>query len=104
MLLLAGQILGEGDVSELSATRRVGGRLAAGAGYGAPLPLGLALVGDDPAPHDSTGEVDPQKFHLVFAMFVTITATGTLFTGALAWDAYKLMRAGIDIKPRKGNH
>jgi MFS family permease len=133
VLLLAGQILGEGDVSELSATRHSLGRLAAGAwggggggggagggfgggagGHGSALPLGLALVGDDPAganpwplgdnPADAKDEVDPQKFHYVFAMFVTITAVGTLFTGALAWDARQLMLKGIDLKPRKGAH
>jgi len=139
VLLLAGQILGEGDVSELSATRHSLGRVGAGAwgalgaaalgaasggagggagggdaGAAGALPLGLALVGDDPAganpwplgdnPADSKDFVDPQKFHYVFAMFVTITAVGTLFTGALAWDARQLMLKGIDLKPRKGHH
>ena len=71
-------------------------------------------MGDDPAganpwplgdnPADAKDHVDPQKFHYVFAMFVTITAVGTLFTGALAWDARQLMLKGIDLKPRKGHH
>ena len=102
VLLISGAALGAGDVSELSSTRN-GARLAAG--MFANLPSGLALVGDDPA---SLGEeestIEPSKFNAIFGMFVTITAFGTFCTGLLALDAYRLMKQGIDIKPRKGGH
>ena len=84
-------MLGAGDVSELSATRRMtGGHFAA---YGGGAPLGA-----------DESEVDPARFDVIFAMFVGITGFGTLVTGALAYDAYHLMKRGIDLKPRKGAH
>jgi hypothetical protein len=48
--------------------------------------------------------IEPSKFNAIFGMFVTITAFGTFCTGLLALDAYRLMKQGIDIKPRKGGH
>jgi MFS family permease len=100
VLLISGSVLGAGDVSELSATRG-GARIAAG--MLANLPSGLALVGDDPAGEEATA-IEPSKFNAIFGMFVTITAFGTFCTGLLALDAYKLMKQGIDLKPRKGGH
>jgi MFS family permease len=92
VLLIAGNVLGAGDVSELAATRRAGGGVAAFLGGG-----------DDPAPPPAA-EVDPARFDVIFAMFVGITGFGTLVTGALAYDAYHLMKRGVDLKPRKGAH
>jgi len=76
VLLIAGQLLGAGDVNSLAATCRVCALTRLGGG-------GLGNGGE------TEGNVDPKGFEYVFAMFITITGAGTLITGSLAWDGYK---------------
>jgi len=78
VLIIAGRVLGQ-DTTELSRRRMLGGVIDAMVGLG---------EGNDDSHAGS--EVDPKNFQYVFAMFVTITGFGTIATGSLAYDAYKM--------------
>ena len=74
VLIIAGRVLGQ-DTTELARRRVLSAAVAA-----------LAATADD---EHHGGDVDPKNFEYVFAMFVTITALGTIATGSLAYDAWK---------------
>lgn len=81
VLIIAGRVLGQ-DTTELSRRRMLGGVIDAMVG----VSENAQKLGDGHAGSD----VDPKNFQYVFAMFVTITGFGTIATGSLAYDAYKM--------------
>ena len=107
VLVIAGQILGESDVANLGARMagvgRAGvgallrGAVDAGTGVGAVRLLQHAAADDDTGPG-----VDPKAFDYVFAIFITITLTGTMLTAPLAIDAWR-MGTGGPLKRKHGH-
>lgn len=81
VLVIAGRVLGE-STNALQRRRVLGAALAA-----------VTTVGggaNNNGSNYAAGDVDPKNFEYVFAMFVVITFLGTIATGALAYDAYKM--------------
>lgn len=92
VLLIAGQVLGE-DTTNLAALGPRGTWAASAASALGGGPLGGLTNGG------GAGEVDPARFNYVFLMFITITAIGSVVTGALALDGY---RSGTGWQPLTG--
>ena len=80
VLVIAGNVLGQ-STTELTRRRILGGLLGA-----------LTTIGvEETVSADHPGSnVDPKNFQYVFGMFVVITGLGTIATGSLAYDAWKM--------------
>ena len=104
VLAVAGVILGEDETSSLGAFgrwSRLSATLSGAANSSADGAGGGGIVARA-LQHGGGGDVDPKQFDYVFVIFITITFCGTIVTGLLALDAWR-MGTGGPLKRKHGH-